>query len=92
VSRYSCLAGTSGTATVPSGCVVTSIRAHSSAGGSLVITLADGTVLQSIPLPAGAEWLKLDFIDSLRELCGGATLVFTSTDAYVVSTRQIGGG
>jgi hypothetical protein len=92
MSRFSTLAGTAGTATVPSGCVVTSVRAHASSAASLVITLADGTVLPSVTLPADPSWFRLDFIDSLRELCAGSSLAFSGTDSYVVALRDLGGG
>jgi hypothetical protein len=91
VIRYSHLAGASGTATVPAGFVVSSIRAHATSAGTLVITPAGGSALPSIPLPAAAPWFAEEFDPEREELLPGTTLVFTSTDRYYVGLFEVGG-
>lgn len=91
-SRFSYQAGTAAAVTVPAGAVVSCVRAHNTGGGgTLIITPAGGVALPSIPIPAGAQWLSLDFDTGLEELSNGATLVFAGTDAYYVGQRITGG-
>jgi hypothetical protein len=91
-SRFSLAAGSAATVTVPAGCAVRRVRAHNtSGGGTLVITPSGGSALPTITIPAAASWLELDFDTSLEELVDGATLVFASTDAYLVTFEDIGG-
>jgi hypothetical protein len=87
-SRFTLAAGTAGTVTVAAGEVVTRIRAHATSAGTLVITPSGGSALPTIALPAGASWFEMDFDEELLELESGSTLVFTSTDSYVVTQRS----
>jgi hypothetical protein len=91
MTRYSHLSGTAGTVTVPSGCVVRSIRAHATSAGTLIITPVGASALPTITLPASSQWFELEFPEALEELVDGTTLVFASTDAYLVTTRLVGG-
>lgn len=91
MSRYSHFAGSAATVPVTAGQVVTRIRAHSSAGGTLIITPAGAAALPTIVIPAGAMWLALDFDPQLYELVDGTTLAFAGTDAYYVATQTVGG-
>jgi|HubBroStandDraft_1064217.scaffolds.fasta_scaffold512784_2 hypothetical protein len=90
-SRFSPQAGTSGTVTVAAGCVVTQVQAHSTAGGTVVITPAGGSALPTITVPAGADWFVLNFNPNEQDLVDGATLAFTGTDGYLVAQKVIGG-
>jgi len=89
-SRYSHLAGTAATETVPAGTVATKIRCHSSAGGTLIITPAGGSALPTITIPNIAAWFEIDLDPRDLELGSGATLAFASTDAYYVALRKVG--
>ena len=91
VIRYSHLAGASGTATVPAGYVVTSIRCHAAGAGSLVITLPGASALPSIPIPSAAGWLAVDFDAAREELLPQTTLTFAGTDAFLVQLFECGG-
>jgi hypothetical protein len=71
--------------------VVTQIQAHSSAGGTVVITPAGGSALPTITIPAGADWFVLGFDPAQQDLVAAATLAFTGTDGYVVAQKVIGG-
>jgi hypothetical protein len=84
-------AGTSGTVTVASGCVVTKVKAHATSAGSLVMTPAGGSAFATITLPAAANWLELEFDPTLDDLVDGATLAFTGTDSFYVESRLVGG-
>lgn len=86
-SRYGHLAGTSGTATVPTGGVVVGLSCYSSGGGTLVITPGGanqtGTAQPTITIPAGTTF-EPAWLSQLGILGAGTTFVFTGTDAYVV--------
>ena len=74
------VAGTSGTATVPTGSVIIAVTAHASAGGA-AFTMLGGA---SVPVPIGST-ISLDFKHALFQSAGGNnTLVFTGTDMYFV--------
>jgi hypothetical protein len=91
VGRYSYQAGSAATVTVAAGAVVSRIRAHATSAGTLVITPAGGSALPSLPIPAGASWLEIDFDPAREDLVDGTTLVFTSTDSYYVEQFHVGG-
>ena len=93
MGRFSYLAGTSGTATIPAGSVVSRIRAiaPSGSGASFVVTPAGSSALPSVTLPAGAPWFELDLDVSLDELGPTTTIAFTGTASYVVFTENTGG-
>ncbi len=82
--RYSHLAGTSGTATVPAKGLVSSISCVSTAGGTIVITPNGATALPTITVPAGVAF-EIPWLSLLGGgLNAGTTIVFASTDSYYV--------
>lgn len=87
-SRYSHLAGTSGTATVPEGARVIGASCASTAGGTIVITPGGAgqvaTALPTITVPAGSAW-ELPAHAAFGQLGQGSTIVFAGTDAYFVA-------
>lgn len=87
-SRYSHLAGTAGTATVPAGFNVTGFTCISSGGGTLVITPGGANqsaiALPTITIPATSDWLNPPANVFLGQLGGGTTFVFSGTDSYIV--------
>ena len=73
-------AGSSGTATVPTGSVIIAVTAHASVGGA-AFTMLGGA---SVPVPSGTTF-SIDFKHALFQSAGGNnTLVFTGTDMYFV--------
>lgn len=85
--RYQHSAGTAGTATVPASAYVIGGTCYSSAGGTLVITPRGAnqtaTAQPTITIPAGVAY-DLTWLAGLGMLGPGSTLVFASTDSYVV--------
>ncbi len=86
--RYAHAAGSAGTVTVPAYAQVIGGTCYSSAGGTLVITPngpnQTGTAQPTITLPAGVAF-DLTWLAGLGMLGPGSTLVFASTDTYVVN-------
>ena len=86
--RYAHDAGTAGTATVPSYGQVIGGSCYSSGGGTLVITPRGpnqtGSAQPTITIPAGVAF-NLTWLAGLGMLGPGSTLVFASTDSYVVN-------
>lgn len=84
VKRFS---GTSGTVTLPSGAKLLRIRAHATAAGTVQIfdDAAD------IPLPVSSGWFELDYFHTSTTAPDGTpTIVFTSTDSYLVEYSSEG--
>ena len=78
-------AGTSGTVTLPVGASIISIRAHSTAGGTVTIFGGD-----AIPIVATFD-LDLQFNHRLWVLKSGAqTVVFTTTTSYFIEYVKSG--
>jgi hypothetical protein len=74
--------GTSGTVTLVAGSRVLQVHAHATAAGSVNV-LGRG----AMPLPASSQWFRYQANHELNIAgAGGAalTIVFTSTDAYMV--------
>ena len=88
VGRYAHDAGTVGTVTVPSFGQVIGGTCYSAAGGTLVITPhgpnQTGSAQPTITIPAGVAF-NLTWLAGLGMLGPGSTLVFASTDTYVVN-------
>lgn len=87
--RYSLLADTSGTATVPAGAQVVSWSCSCAAGGGggTVVITPDGpgqvaSALPTITVPAG-RGVGDDLV--MGRLGPGSTLAFTGTEAYLVT-------
>jgi hypothetical protein len=75
--------GTSGTVTLASGSRVLQVLCHASTGGATVNVLGRGNT----PVPNAADWFRYqaNHADNIAGAGGGAlTIVFTSTDSYVV--------
>lgn len=88
-ARFAYKAGTAGTVTLPSSAVLVSIQTHASAGGATLIITPGGanqvaTAGDAIPVPSGANWLRMGLEELGAELGVGTVLTFTGTDAYVV--------
>lgn len=97
--RFFYAGGTNGTYTVPGGAFVTGISAHATGGGATLTMTPAGPDVTSpvtgpaIPIPAGAA-LSLSrplLTGNSDELGVGSVLVFTNTDAYIVTLFQGGG-
>lgn len=86
--RYQHDAGTAGTVTVPAYGQVIGGTCYSSTGGTLIITPRGpnqtGTAQPTITIPAGVSF-DLTWLAGLGMLGPGSTLVFASTDSYVVN-------
>ena len=97
--RFFYAAGTSGTVTVAAGSYVTGISCHATGSGATLTITPSGPDVTSpvagpaIPIPQnGALSLSKPLLTgNSDELGTGSTLVFSSTDAYIV-TLFAGGG
>ena len=97
-SRFSYLAGTAGTATVPAGYFVTGIAAHATnSGASFTIApqgpdTSAGVAGPSIPVPAGVGFGlgKPTLLGQQDEMGDGTVIVFTGTDMHFVSLTAYG--
>lgn len=93
-SRYSLTSGTSGTVTVPAGASVIGFSCVSTSGGTVTITPGGAnqrpSALNAIAIPAGTAY-EHPWLACLGQLGAGTSIVFASTDSYVVHYAYQGG-
>jgi hypothetical protein len=84
-------AGASGTVTIPKGCRILQVHAHSAGAATVAIFGGD-----AIPVPTtGWGWQPnhLMWVSGSAQFSGSQTIVFTGTDAYFVEwERPVGVG
>lgn len=84
-------AGASGTVTIPIGCQIIQVHAHSSGAATVEIFGGD-----AIPVPSAGWGWQIQHVGWVsgskgNPVSGDQTIVFTGTDAYFVEYR-LGGG